>query len=271
MDELNRRKSSLTIKISRMDKDIKAKRQEIIELQTQLAVPQEQQVVLLKAELDHKDTLIAEKQARIERLLEGTTDSSVMLARSLGETEAKLASKDKELQLEQVRVRASKTCHAETRKELDMYKEKCSQLTSNLEEKGAEPYVDVESIVVPNATVVDSETQTDNASVVHEGKEVHVGLCKDEITSHDPSESFTVIDEVDFSDKSFQIEKLKTQLSEKERHLSNMAHQLNEAQAKVLGLEQVKDHSKVQSRQMLSTRQELEATKVCCISCDPYF
>ena len=85
------------------------KETEIVELQFQInqaKMPENEKITELRATIAEKDSLTAEKQARIEKLCENKTDTSHHLAKSLGEKEAELARKNKALNLEQGRVKA---------------------------------------------------------------------------------------------------------------------------------------------------------------------
>ena len=257
MDELNYEKSALSENIQDLKADIDKQRQEIIELRTQLAIPQDQQLTLLKKELDDKDRLIVEKQARIEQLLEDKPDKSHMLGQDLGRAEANLAEKNKQLNIEQARVRAAKHTIGETREELEKCRKKCLQLASKL---GAELFLD-EDIVNPTVLTSEVETQTIVTSTVPEKEEIQDGLSEVEVKSSDHSEPFMMI-KLDKSPKDVEIEELRTQLKEKEFQLGCLENQLNEAREATLRLAQVQDHSKGQSRALMSTKQELEATKV---------
>ncbi len=115
MEELRGKENKLTKRVTRMSNDIRNKREEIVDLQTQLAIPQDHRVDVLKTEVAEKDRVIAEQQARIEQLVEGKVDTSQLLAKDLSEKEALLAKKNKDMQLEIARVRASKTAHTEPR------------------------------------------------------------------------------------------------------------------------------------------------------------
>ena len=55
---------------------------------------------------------------------------------------------------------------------------------------------------------------------------------------------------------------LQEALREKETQIADLENQLKEYEAKVLEMEQVRDHSKSQSKAMLVVKQELDATKV---------
>ena len=58
------------------------------------------------------------------------------------------------------------------------------------------------------------------------------------------------------------VHELQEALQEKETQLANLENQLKEYEAKVLEMEQVRDHSRSQSKAMLVVKQELDATKV---------
>ncbi len=154
MEELRDKENKLTKRVARMNNDIREKREEIVDLQTQLAIPQDHRVDILKTEVAEKDRVIAEQQARIEQLVEGKVDTSQLLAKNLGEKEALLAKKNKDMQLEIARVQASKTAHTETRRELEKCKRKLTFLESQHDSLSSEPMVDVEFESISKSGVV---------------------------------------------------------------------------------------------------------------------
>ncbi len=244
IDKLNDRSA-------KMRNDILEKRQEIIELKTQLTIPQDEHVNIIKTELAEKDRVIADKQARIQQLVENKVDSSQMLARNLGEKEALLSEKNKHLMLEKARVNASKTAHAKTRRELEISEKKLKMvLTQQKATTAGEPIVNVEfdSMSKPGVTTNDASSQT---------------IVQTSSSDQDIESTYTFIDETDVHYGSDTVvQELHRKVAKKEENISSLENQLKEANTTISRLGQVKDHSKGQSKVLFSMRQELDATKV---------
>ncbi|XP_064386017.1 uncharacterized protein LOC135334661 isoform X2 [Halichondria panicea] len=241
-----------------MSEEILEKSQEILELQTQLAIPQDEHLNLLETELAEKNRVIVEKQARIEQLVENKVDSSEMLARYLGEKEALLSEKNKDLMLEKARVNASKTSHAKTRRELEKCRRKLTMvLTQRKATATGDPIVDVEfdSISKPGVTTNDTSSQT---TTVNEDIIVQTTSSNQDIES-----TYTFVDESDVhSSSDTVVQELRREVAEKAEKVFSLENQLKEANTTISRLGQVKDHSKGQSKALFSMRQELDATKM---------
>ncbi len=241
-----------------MSDEILEKSQEILELQTQLEIPQDEHLNLLETELAEKNCVIVEKQARIEQLVENKVDSSQMLARYLGEKEALLSEKNKNVMLEKARVNASKTSHAKTRRELEKCQRKLTMvLTQRKATATGDPIVDVEfdSISKPGVTTNDTSSQT---TTVNEDIIVQTTSSNQDIES-----TYTFIDESDVhSSSDTVVQELRREVAEKAEKVFSLENQLKEAKTTISRLGQVEDHSKGQSKALFSMRQELDATKV---------
>ena len=217
LEKLRQKNKSLTVKVSRLEQVIKAKDEEkvkekeikMVETQFQIdraLMPKDEKIAELMEKIAEKDSLIAEKQARVEKLCEDKTDSSLLLATSLGEKEVELARMKRDLNSEQHKVKAFTSQVANLREQL----------------KDAERY----------------EVQ------YHEG----VDECKRQ------EERVQMLET--------ELDAYHAAIKEKEQQLISQEIQLNEARAAASEVMKVKDHSKVQSRQIMSVKQELDATKV---------
>ena len=273
VEELREKNKKLVTRMSKMSKDIIEKgekiiekgeeiiekREEIIDLQTQLAIPQDINVDALKAEVAEKDRVINEQQARIEQLVNVKVDSLQLLAKDLGVKEALLAQKNKDLLLEAARVKASKSAHSETRRELDKYKRKLDFLESQHDSKSEKPMVDVEFERISMPGVFTNNVSCQTIPIVLESPDV-----TDDVTqspSSDLESGFTTITDADvYANQTPQ--ELQNLIIEKDAKISSLKTQLKDAETKIDHLEQVKDHSKKQSQTMFSMRQELDVTKV---------
>ncbi len=255
VEELHEKNKKLVTRESKMSKDISEKREEIIDLQTQLAIPQDINVDALKVEVAEKDRVINEQQARIEQLVEGKVDSSQLFAKDLGEKEALLAQKNKDLLLEAARVKASKSAHFETLRELDKYKRKLAFFES----QQLYPMVNVEFQSISKPRIFTYNVSCQTTPIVLKSPDV-----TDDVTqspSSDLESGFTIITDDDvYANQTPQ--ELQNLIIEKDAKISSLKTQLKDAETKIDHLEQMKDHSKKQSQTMFSMRQELDATKV---------
>ncbi len=221
------------------------KKQEINDLTTHLK-ELKRAVTVLNRDLKKKDQNIAEMKTLVQKLSDKKRDGSSELARALHEKDTKIEVLTQLLQTEKGKLKVTSTEVKEKQKESEEYKKQTQELSNELKKTKCElggAFVDItfdkDSISHSGAT---HDTTQD--------KEVQKSIQSESTESPGESVALEKVDE------------LQEALREKETQLANLENRLKEYDAKVLEMEQVRDHSKSQSKSMLVVKQELDATKV---------
>ena len=203
-------------------------------------------VTVLNRDCEKKDKKIAEMKTLVQKLSDKKRDGSSELARALHEKDTQIEALAQLLQTEKVKLRVTCTEVKEKQKESEEYKKQTQELSNELKK-----YNRVD-ITFDKDIISDSGATHDT---IHTPQDKEVQELNEAIQS-EPTESpgeSVALEKVD---------QLQEALREKEMQLANPENQLKEYEAKVLEMEQVRDHSKSQSKAMLVVKQELDATKV---------
>ena len=240
--ELQQMNTELTKRLSNYE--IK-KKQEINDLTIHLKELQ-RAVIVLNRDLEKKDQNIAEMKLLVQKLSDKKRDGSSELARALHKKDTKIEALTQLLQTEKGKLRVTSTEVKEKQKESEEYKKQTHELSNELKKTKCEL----------GETFVDITFDKD--SISHSGATHNTTQDKEmqEAIQSEPTESpgeSVALEKVD---------ELQEALREKETQLANLENRLKEYDAKVLEMEQVRDHSKSQSKAMLVVKQELDATKV---------
>ncbi len=246
--ELQQKNTELTKRLSNYETK---KKQEINDLTTHLKELQ-RAVTVLNRDLEKKDKKIAEMKTLVQKLSDKKRDGSSELARALHEKDTKIETLTQLLQTEKGKLRVTSTEVKEKQKESEEYKKQTQELSNELKKTKCElgdAFVDItfdkDSISHSGATHDTTHTPKDK-----EVQELNEAIQSEPTES--PGESVALE----------KVDQLQEALREKETQLANLENQLKEYEAKVLEMEQVRDHSKSQSKAMLVVKQELDATKV---------
>ncbi|XP_064387879.1 adventurous-gliding motility protein Z-like [Halichondria panicea] len=203
-------------------------------------------VTVLNRDCEKKDKKIAEMKTLVQKLSDKKRDGSSELARALHEKDTQIEALAQLLQTEKVKLRVTCTEVKEKQKESEEYKKQTQELSNELKK-----YNRVD-ITFDKDIISDSGATHDT---IHTPQDKEVQELNEAIQS-EPTESpgeSVALEKVD---------QLQEALREKEMQLANPENQLKEYEAKVLEMEQVRDHSKSQSKAMLVVKQELDATKM---------
>ena len=245
--ELQQKNTNLTKRLSTLEKE---KKLEISDLTTHLQELQ-RAVTVLNRDIEKKDKKIAEMKALFEKLSDKKQDRSSELARALHKKDTKIETLTQLLQTEKGKLRVTSTEVQEKQKESEEYKKQTQELSNELKKAKCElgdAFVDItfEKDSISHSGATHDTTQD---------KEMQEAIQSEPTES--PGESVALEN----------VDKLQEALREKETQIADLENQLKECEAKVLEMEQVRDHSKSQSKAMLVVKQELDATKVnewCC-------
>ena len=240
--ELQQKNTNLTKRLSTLEKE---KKLEISDLTTHLKELQ-RAVTVLNRDNEKKDKKITEMKALFEKLSDKKRDRSSELARALHEKDTKIEALTQLLQTEKGKLKVTSTEVKEKQKESEEYKKQTQELSNELKKTKCElggAFVDI---------------TFDKDSISHSGA-THDTTQDKEVQESIQSESTELPGESVALEK---VNELQEALREKETQLADLENQLKEYEAKVLEMEQVRDHSKSQSKAMLVVKQELDATKV---------
>ncbi|XP_064385737.1 cingulin-like protein 1 isoform X5 [Halichondria panicea] len=221
------------------------KKQEINDLTAHLK-ELKRAVTVLNRDCEKKDKKIAEMKTLVQKLSDKKRDGSSELARALHEKDTQIEALAQLLQTEKVKLRVTCTEVKEKQKESEEYKKQTQELSNELKK-----YNRVD-ITFDKDIISDSGATHDT---IHTPQDKEVQELNEAIQS-EPTESpgeSVALEKVD---------QLQEALREKEMQLANPENQLKEYEAKVLEMEQVRDHSKSQSKALLVVKQELDATKM---------
>ncbi len=240
--ELQQKNTNLTKRLSTLEKE---KKLEISDLTTHLKELQ-RAVTVLNRDNEKKDKKITEMKALFEKLSDKKRDRSSELARALHEKDTKIEALTQLLQTEKGKLKVTSTEVKEKQKESEEYKKQTQELCNELKKTKCElggAFVDI---------------TFDKDSISHSGA-THDTTQDKEVQESIQSESTELPGESVALEK---VNELQEALREKETQLADLENRLKEYDAKVLEMEQVRDHSKSQSKAMLVVKQELDATKV---------
>ncbi len=246
--EVQQRNTELTKHLSNYETK---KKQEINELTTHLKELQNA-VTVLSRDLEKKDKKIVEMKTLVQKLSDKKQDGSSELARALHEKDTKIEALTQLLQTEKGKLKVTSTEVKEKQKESEEYKKQTHELCNELKKTKCElgdAFVDItfDKDIISHSGATHDITHTPKDK---EMQELSEAMQPESTESPGESVALETVDE------------LQEALREKETQLADLENQLKEYEAKVLEMEQVRDHSKNQSKAMLVVKQELGATKV---------
>ena len=245
--ELQQKNAELTKHLSNYEIQ---KKQEINDLKADLKELQNA-VTVLSRDLEKKDKKIVEMKTLVQKLSDKKRDGSSELARALHKKDTKIETLTQLLQTEKGKLKVTSTEVKEKQKESEEYKKQTQKLSNELKKTKCElgdAFVDItfEKDSISHSGATHDTTHTQNKEV----QELSEAMQSEPTES--PGESVALE----------KVDKLQEALHEKETQLADLENRLKEYEAKVLEMEQVRDHSKSQSKAMLVVKQELDATKV---------
>ncbi|XP_064386040.1 cingulin-like isoform X3 [Halichondria panicea] len=245
--ELQQKNAELTKHLSNYEIQ---KKQEINDLKADLKELQNA-VTVLSRDLEKKDKKIVEMKTLVQKLSDKKRDGSSELARALHKKDTKIETLTQLLQTEKGKLKVTSTEVKEKQKESEEYKKQTQELSNELKKTKCElgdAFVDItfEKDSISHSGATHDTTHTQNKEV----QELSEAMQSEPTES--PGESVALE----------KVDKLQEALHEKETQLADLENRLKEYEAKVLEMEQVRDHSKSQSKAMLVVKQELDATKM---------
>ncbi len=209
-------------------------------------------VIVLNKDLEKKDQNIAEMKTLVQKLSDKKRDGSSEFARALHEKDTKIEALTQLLQTEKGKLRVTSTEVKEKQKESEEYKKQTHELSNELKKTKCELGETFVDITFDKDSISHSGAAHDTTHTPKDKDVQELSETMQSESTESPGESVALE----------KVDELQEALREKEMQLADLENRLKEYDAKVLEMEQVRDHSKSQSKAMLVVKQELDATKV---------